>query len=128
MLDQESAPFGLVLLHFRAAAGLTQEALAERARLRPGTIAALEHGRRRVPRSTTVALLADALLLDEHDRDQLMRAARASAVGGAAEDSQLAVPQTANTSPKESTSSISLRSAIPSWCWAALPTPSAYWI
>jgi predicted ATPase/DNA-binding XRE family transcriptional regulator len=73
--------FGELLRSFRIAASLTQEALAERCRISPNTIAALEQGRRRGPRLSTVRLLADALELSANDRERLAVAAR---TGGAA--------------------------------------------
>jgi non-specific serine/threonine protein kinase len=75
-VNTERGTFGALLLHLRAAAGLTQEQLAERAGLSPNAIAALEHGRRRMPRAVTVDLLATALGLDAHARTQLLLAAR----------------------------------------------------
>jgi predicted ATPase/DNA-binding XRE family transcriptional regulator len=68
--------FGELLRHFRVAASLTQEALAERCRISPATIAALEQGRRTAPRLSTVRLLAEALKLAPADREALARAAR----------------------------------------------------
>lgn len=67
--------FGPVLRGFRHAAGLTQEALAEQAGISVEAIRALEAGRRRHPRATTVDLLADAFQLDETERAQLTAAA-----------------------------------------------------
>ncbi len=66
---------GRLLRRFRVAAGLTQEALAERARVSPDTIAALEQGRRRAPRLSTVTEIADALGLGLGDRAALANAA-----------------------------------------------------
>jgi len=63
--------FGAILRQFRSAAGLSQEALAERARLSAEAISALERGARRVPYRHTVALLADALDLTEDERREL---------------------------------------------------------
>jgi transcriptional regulator with XRE-family HTH domain len=71
--DTES--FGALLRHFRLSAGLSQEALAERAGLSAPAIAALERGRRTTPRSSTLGLLADALALDERSRAVLVAAA-----------------------------------------------------
>jgi transcriptional regulator with XRE-family HTH domain len=62
------ATFAELLRQFRVAASLTQEGLAERCRLSPATIAALETGRRRAPRLSTVADIADALHLSPADR------------------------------------------------------------
>jgi transcriptional regulator with XRE-family HTH domain len=53
--------FGERLRLARLRAGLSQEALAERARLSVSAIAALERGRRNMPRRTTLALLSEAL-------------------------------------------------------------------
>ena len=53
--------FGVLLRRHRMAAVLTQERLAELARISATGIAALEAGRRRTPRPSTVALLLDAL-------------------------------------------------------------------
>jgi non-specific serine/threonine protein kinase len=50
------------------AAGLTQEALAERARISAQAVGALERGDRRSPQRETRALLADALALDAEER------------------------------------------------------------
>jgi predicted ATPase/DNA-binding XRE family transcriptional regulator len=67
--------FGDLLRRFRVAASLTQEALAEQCRISPATIAAIEQGRRRAPRLSTVRLLAEALELSAADRELLARAA-----------------------------------------------------
>jgi DNA-binding XRE family transcriptional regulator len=68
---QEVAPFGAVLLRLRAAAGLTQEQLAARAGFSTAAISALESGKRRSPRFTTVELIAPALTLDPQQRREL---------------------------------------------------------
>jgi predicted ATPase/transcriptional regulator with XRE-family HTH domain len=72
----ERLPFGLVLKRFRLAAGLTHEALAERASLGARTISDLERGVSRVPRADTLTLLVDALDLSPEQRAQLRAAAR----------------------------------------------------
>jgi non-specific serine/threonine protein kinase len=77
---QRPSPFGTLLVRLRAASGLTQELLAERALLSRAAIAALESGKRRAPRAATVELLADALGLDARDREALTAAARAARV------------------------------------------------
>ena len=59
MDDRQS--FGQVLKRLRLAAGLTHEALAERASLGARTISDLERGVSRVPRADTLALLIEAL-------------------------------------------------------------------
>jgi tetratricopeptide (TPR) repeat protein len=60
--------FGALLRQHRRVAGLTQEALAERAGLTAQAISALERGVRRRPHPSTVRLLAAALRLHAQDR------------------------------------------------------------
>ena len=72
----ERPPFGLVLKRFRLAAGLTHEALAERASLGARTISDLERGVSRAPRADTLALLIEALDLSPDQRALLRAAAR----------------------------------------------------
>jgi predicted ATPase/DNA-binding XRE family transcriptional regulator len=67
--------FGDLLKRLRVAAGLSQEALAERARMSAHAISSLERGARRAPYRDTVALLQDALALSPPDRMQLDAAA-----------------------------------------------------
>ncbi|WP_323095939.1 tetratricopeptide repeat protein [Intrasporangium sp. YIM S08009] len=67
--------FGTTLRRQRKAAGLTQEALAERSGLSVEGISALERGQRRHPRADTVELLAGGLGLDACARADLVRAA-----------------------------------------------------
>ena len=55
--------FGVVLRAMRVEAGLSQEALAERARLSVVTVGALERGRRSAPYPATLTKLATALSL-----------------------------------------------------------------
>ncbi|HVK24050.1 MAG TPA: tetratricopeptide repeat protein [Actinokineospora sp.] len=66
--------FGQMLRGFRQAGGLTQEGLAEAARLSAQAIGALERGERRFPRADTVDRLAEALGLPEEQRAELKRA------------------------------------------------------
>ena len=80
--DESLVPFGERLRRLRVAAGLSQEALAERAGLSAQAIGALETGKRRRPYPHTVAALADALGLTEMERVALAEA-RVSAVSGA---------------------------------------------
>ncbi|MCA9880145.1 MAG: XRE family transcriptional regulator, partial [Thermomicrobiales bacterium] len=75
----DQVPFGEHLRRFRVAAGLSQEALAERAGLSVQAIEALETGKRRRPYPHTVAALASALALSDQDRDTLTHARAASA-------------------------------------------------
>ena len=55
--------FGSLLRRYRMAAGLSQEALAERARISVQGIGALERGDRRTPQRETLTLLTAALAL-----------------------------------------------------------------
>jgi predicted ATPase/DNA-binding XRE family transcriptional regulator len=61
--------FGTQLRALRVRAGLSQEALAERAGLGVATLKALEHGQRQRPRAHTLVLLGDALGLNAAERD-----------------------------------------------------------
>ena len=70
-----ATPFGELLRRHRRAAGISQDFLAERARLSPAAVSALERGRRRAPYRATVTLLADALGLSEEQRAELELAA-----------------------------------------------------
>jgi predicted ATPase len=63
--------FGELLRLHRTNAGLSQEALAERARLSANALSALERGERRSPYRTTVDALADALELSDAKREEL---------------------------------------------------------
>jgi transcriptional regulator with XRE-family HTH domain/tetratricopeptide (TPR) repeat protein len=67
------ATFGSALREHRMAHGLTQEALAERALLSPTAIAALERGRNRAPRMSTLHQLAKALELNPDELADLAR-------------------------------------------------------
>jgi predicted ATPase/transcriptional regulator with XRE-family HTH domain len=67
--------FGAVLRGYRQRAGLTQEALAERAGLSARGIQDLERGLHRAPQGATVALLAAALGLDAPEHRRLEAAA-----------------------------------------------------
>src|SRR5947209_4962476 len=77
MAAPSSSSFGSLLRHHRLAAGLTQEALAERSSLSPRAIIALERGERRSPYPNTVQLLADALQLSTEERAAFRAVARA---------------------------------------------------
>lgn len=66
-----------MLRRLRTASGQTQERLAERSGISTNGIAALEAGRRKTPRLTTVALLCDALDASPEDRAALLAAAAA---------------------------------------------------
>jgi predicted ATPase/DNA-binding XRE family transcriptional regulator len=68
--------FGALLRRHRLAAGLTQEALAERAGLNAKSVSALESGARRSPYRATVDQIADALDLSATHRAELATSAR----------------------------------------------------
>ena len=68
--------FGALLRRYRLTAGLSQEALAERARLSTEGVSALERGFRRTPQRGTLALLANALALDGERRREIQRKLR----------------------------------------------------
>jgi predicted ATPase/transcriptional regulator with XRE-family HTH domain len=76
-----SPEFGVLLRQHRLAAGLSQEALAERARLSVNGLSSLERGVRRTPRRETLALLSEALELDAAQRRQFESAAALSPDG-----------------------------------------------
>ena len=73
--DAPAAGFGAALKRLRRAAGLSQEALAERAGISTQAISALESGLRKSPYPKTVAMLAAALGLDQAGRGDLEAAA-----------------------------------------------------
>ena len=70
--------FGQLLREIRLAAGLSQEALGERARMSSGGISVLERGARRAPHRETVTLLADALGLAGDQRADFESIAQSS--------------------------------------------------
>jgi predicted ATPase/transcriptional regulator with XRE-family HTH domain len=70
-----SSAFGTLLREYRLAAGLSQEALAERARMSSHGVSALERGYRRTPQRETLSLLVGALGLDDEQRRAFERAA-----------------------------------------------------
>jgi predicted ATPase/DNA-binding XRE family transcriptional regulator len=71
----DRVPFGRLLRDFRVGVGLTQDELAESARMSAGGISVLERGIRTAPRRETIALLAAALGLSEADRRRLEESA-----------------------------------------------------
>jgi predicted ATPase/DNA-binding CsgD family transcriptional regulator/DNA-binding XRE family transcriptional regulator len=75
--SDEQLSFGEALRRYRIAAGLTQEALAERAALSPRGISDLERAARTRPHGATVHRLAEALGLSDADRRVLETAAHA---------------------------------------------------
>jgi tetratricopeptide (TPR) repeat protein/transcriptional regulator with XRE-family HTH domain len=74
--EQGVLSFAVLLRQLRAEAGLTQEELAEAARLSPRSISDLERGINRTARKDTALLLADALTLAGPVREQFVAAAR----------------------------------------------------
>ncbi|MFZ0031698.1 MAG: helix-turn-helix domain-containing protein [Candidatus Cybelea sp.] len=75
-----SSDFGGLLRRYRLRARLSQEALAERAKMSANGIGALERGYRRTPQRETLALLADALALSDEQRQEFEAAASRQAV------------------------------------------------
>lgn len=90
--------FGVLLRRRRLAAGLTQEALAERAGVSAKAVRGLERDPNRAPRLDTVALLADALGLGPTERARFLAAARPDSVAPA-EAADRAVPPSALPRP-----------------------------
>ena len=84
MSDDQGPSFAHELRRCRITAGLTQEALAERAGLSARGISDLERGRRTNPYPETIRRLCDALNLSETDRTRLIAAAWSARGGGAA--------------------------------------------
>ena len=78
MKQESSESFGDLLRDFRLAAGLSQEALAERAKMSLGGVSVLERGARRSPHRDTIAHLASGLCLSSEDRERLEAAAERS--------------------------------------------------
>jgi predicted ATPase/DNA-binding XRE family transcriptional regulator len=81
MVTAHQSAFGSLLKRHRVVAELTQEELAERARLSARAVSDLERGARRNPYRDTVQQLADALELEEDDRAAFAAAARRTAAG-----------------------------------------------
>jgi predicted ATPase len=76
-VNRGPATFGELLRRHRIAAGLSQEALAERTGLSTDAVGLLERGARRRPQRHTVDVLADTLALVGEERDRFQAAARA---------------------------------------------------
>jgi predicted ATPase/DNA-binding XRE family transcriptional regulator len=74
--SQARSAFGLLLRRHRAAAGLSQEELAERAGLSRRAISDLERGVRRTPYPATARMLAHALGVDAAAQAALLTAGR----------------------------------------------------
>lgn len=75
MPDRSASAFADLLKRHRLAAGLTQEALADRAGVSAKAVSELERDRSRSPRLRTVRLLADALGAQDDARAALLAAA-----------------------------------------------------
>ena len=83
MNAEQRSPFALILRRLRLAAGLSQEQLAERARVSLDAVGALERGTRRAPYRETVDMLARAMSASEAERAELhARRAPAAKVAG----------------------------------------------
>ena len=76
MAEQAALSFAGLLRRLRAEARLTQEELAEAARLSPRSVSDLERGVNRTARKDTALLLADALGLASPVREVFVAAAR----------------------------------------------------
>jgi predicted ATPase/DNA-binding XRE family transcriptional regulator len=89
MQPDERVEFGALLRHYRGAAALSQEALAERAGLSRRGIADLERGARSFPYGETVRRLADALGLDPAARAALLAAGQRPAMAAGTRSTEL---------------------------------------
>ncbi|MBV9332726.1 MAG: helix-turn-helix transcriptional regulator, partial [Candidatus Eremiobacteraeota bacterium] len=69
------AEFGILLKRLRLHAGLSQEQLAERARISAKAVGAYERGDRRAPYRDTLALIVEALGVTGEAYDELVAAA-----------------------------------------------------
>ncbi|HEY4388099.1 MAG TPA: tetratricopeptide repeat protein [Ktedonobacteraceae bacterium] len=72
--------FGALLKQYRLAAGLSQEALAERASISTRAISDLERGINRTPRFDTLEALLQVLALSEERREAFIASARSATV------------------------------------------------
>jgi predicted ATPase/transcriptional regulator with XRE-family HTH domain len=96
-MQTEPAPsFAALLRQYRLAAELTQEQLAEAARISARAVGDLERGRGRLPRLATVGLLAEALGLGAAERAAFLAAARGLDGPGAETASPAASPPAAS--------------------------------
>src|SRR5438309_6360016 len=88
----EPGLFALLVQRYRAAAGLSQEELADKAALSRRGISDLERGERRAPRPGTVRRLVDALDLGPADRTALLASAQHAAARRSAQVAVLPMP------------------------------------
>ncbi len=72
----KTSSFGALLKQYRMAAGLSQETLAERARISTRTISDLERGVNQIPRSDTLEALLQALSLSKDQQQVLISSVR----------------------------------------------------
>jgi predicted ATPase/DNA-binding XRE family transcriptional regulator len=86
---EPSISFGNLLKRHRNAAGISQEVLAQRARVSAAAISSLERGMRRAPYRETVKLLADALGLPVAEGLELERVAELARPRGATRISEI---------------------------------------
>jgi transcriptional regulator with XRE-family HTH domain/tetratricopeptide (TPR) repeat protein len=84
--ESQKMSFATLLRQLRVRTNLTQEELAERAKLSPRSISDLERGIHNTPRRDTTQLLAGALGLTGQAREEFEAAARGDAVRGEARD------------------------------------------
>ena len=100
----------MLFRRYRRFAGLSQEALAERARMSTNGIGALERGDRRAPQHDTLVLLAQALALSADERRTFEAAAarppparlRSAAASPGPPDAQSIRPKNCRSGPKRS--------------------------
>ncbi|HVA93132.1 MAG TPA: helix-turn-helix domain-containing protein [Chloroflexota bacterium] len=111
---REQVSFGTLLKRFRLAAGLSQEGLAERARLSARAISAYEREVRRVPYRDTVRLLVEALGLSAPDA--------ATLEATVPRRRRLADPPTSGSPPRETFPPCATIAAAPSAPAVDLPT------
>ncbi len=111
--------FAAVLRHFRIAAGLTQEELAERAMLSLRGISDLERGVKTRPQRETVRLLVEGLGLEDADRAAFEEAARPRARLAPTSDALAALDSPAATASARPTTA-----AVASTWPATLPAPA----
>ena len=76
MAKQPAGAFAELLQRLRISAGMTQDELAKAAEVSPRTVSDLERGINRTARKDTAELLATAMGLAGHEREQFLAAAR----------------------------------------------------
>jgi predicted ATPase/DNA-binding CsgD family transcriptional regulator/transcriptional regulator with XRE-family HTH domain len=111
-MTQLDETFGVLLRRHRLLAGLSQEELAERARVSLSAVGALERGINRRPYPRTAALLADALDLTADGRAELVRAARSDDGATQLVPSGTQRPEPSATAPVKSNLSVPATSLV----------------